>query len=241
MSSLGGQLPAINNVSVDEFVKKLIVEKCRDLIERESMLPVSVVGKLTRDVDDYVAEPSDEKFDNLRNLFAQTQNVYDNIQMKDFTRALLLIVTRVGATKLRDYFGAQSSVGRPLDLAIQKLSTVKSNLEDSPRALLQHYNECIRNLQSGTYGTEDHHLLAFAKELIILSFTDTIRGFIGAHSPASVIDLARAPPKQNLWAPHKIFAAHPPPPPPPPPPTPNKSNRRTILLTPAFALNDITQ
>jgi Baculovirus protein of unknown function (DUF816) len=156
-------------IDVDDFAKKLIAEKCSALIESEKMLPQHILRILIEARDQYFSNPTPKTYDTIKRLFAQTKHVEDSIDYKDFNRRLLLIAFKFGLNKCKHVFNTYRSI---IELALKRLDAIDPDLKSSPRAMLQHYNECLENLDNPR--VDEHHLIAFAKEIATKIFIETI-------------------------------------------------------------------
>jgi DNA mismatch repair ATPase MutS len=160
----------MDSINIDDFARKLIADKCSALIESERMLPDNILSIVKNVRDEYLKNPTPSNYENIKKLFNQTKYVDDAIDYKDFNRRILLIAFKFGINKSKDHFKNYSKV---LDVALRRLDKINPDLKSSPRAMLQHYNECLDNLDNANKNDE-HHLITFAKEIATKIFIETI-------------------------------------------------------------------
>ncbi|AKN80667.1 hypothetical protein [Perigonia lusca single nucleopolyhedrovirus] len=156
-------------MNVDDFARQLIADKCSALIESERMLPPNILAIVKNARDEYFNNPSNKNYENIKRLFNQTKYVDDAIDYKDFNRRILLIAFKFSLNKCKNYFKNYKSV---LEVALKRLDGINPDLKSSPRAMLQHYNECLENLDNPR--NDEHHLVSFAKEIATKIFIETI-------------------------------------------------------------------
>ncbi|AKC91667.1 ac106 [Lambdina fiscellaria nucleopolyhedrovirus] len=156
-------------VNIEVFARQLIADKCSALIESEGMLPVDVLAIVKRARDDYFKNPSNKNYECLKRLFSQTKYVDDAVDYKDFHRRMLLIAFKFALSRGKLYFKSYASV---VEIALKRLDTINPDLKSSPRAMLQHYNECLENLDNPR--NDEHHLITFGKEIATKIFIETI-------------------------------------------------------------------
>jgi len=159
----------MESLNIDDFARKLIADKCSALIESERMLPDNILTIVKNVRDEYFKNPTPKNYENIKNLFSQTKYVDDSIDYKDFNRRILLIAFKFAINKSKDHFKNYIHV---LDVAIKRLDKINPDLKSSPRAMLQHYNECLENLDNPR--NDEHHLLTFGKEIATKIFIETI-------------------------------------------------------------------
>ncbi|AIU41336.1 ac106 [Sucra jujuba nucleopolyhedrovirus] len=159
----------METINIDVFVRQLIADKCSALIESEGMLPADHLAVLKRARDEYFSNPTHKNYDYLKRLFGQTKYVDDAIESKDFHRRVMLIGFKLALNKAKCYFNNYRSV---LEVAVKRLDGINPDLKCSPRALLQHYNECLEKLDNPR--NDEHHLVSFAKEIAAKIFIETI-------------------------------------------------------------------
>ncbi|BAC67361.1 hypothetical protein AhnVgp110 [Adoxophyes honmai nucleopolyhedrovirus] len=156
-------------INVDDFSRLLIADKCNALIAAEKMLPDNILSIVKNARDNFFANPSTKNYETIKKLFNQTKYVDDGIDYKDFNRRVLVIAIKFALNRSKDYFPNYKSV---LELALKRLETINPDLKSSPRAMLQHYNECLENLDNPYAG--ENHLITFAKEIFSKMFIETI-------------------------------------------------------------------
>ncbi|AHH82676.1 ORF-87 [Buzura suppressaria nucleopolyhedrovirus] len=156
-------------INIDVFVRQLIADKCSALIESEGLLPDDHLVVVKQARDEYFKNPTNKNYDYIKRLFSQTKFVDDSIESKDFHRRIMLIVFKLALNKSKTYFVNYKSV---LEVALKRLDGINPDLKSSPRALLQHYNECLDRLDNPR--NEEHHLISFAKEIATKIFIETI-------------------------------------------------------------------
>ncbi|AIE47825.1 ac106-like protein [Peridroma alphabaculovirus] len=172
-------------INIDDFARQLIADKCSALIESEQMLPGTNMAffKLVR--DQYFKEPTAKNYENLKKLIGHTKDFDDSIDYKDFTRRMMLMAVKFTLNKGKEHFRAHRGV---IESAIRRLDRINPDLRSSRRPLLQHYNECLENLDSPRKNDE-HHLITFAKEIATQIFMETIDVY--SHNNKSPLDLER--------------------------------------------------
>nr|WUR10744.1 ac106/107 [Calliteara abietis nucleopolyhedrovirus] len=156
-------------ISIDVFARQLIADKCSALIESQAMLPENILAIVRRARDDYYQLPNNKNYEYLKKLFVQINYIEDAVEYKDFNRRLLLIAFKFALNKSKEYFTTYRSV---LTVALKRLDGINPDMKDSPRALLQHYNECLENLDNPK--SDEHYLVVFGKEIISKIFIETI-------------------------------------------------------------------
>lgn len=171
------------SIDIDLFAKQLIADKCSALIENERMLPDNILTIVKRARDDYFSNPSNKNYENIKKLFSQTKYVDDSIDYKDFNRRMLVIAFKFGLNKGKEFF---KNYGTIIEVALKRLDGINPDLKSSPRAMLQHYNECLNNLDNPT--NDEHHLVTFGKEIATKIFIETID--IYSYTKKSSIDIA---------------------------------------------------
>nr|UPO71188.1 orf102 [Trichoplusia ni single nucleopolyhedrovirus] len=159
----------MDSINIDDFARQLIADKCSALIESERMLPDNILAIVKGARDEYFKNPSPKNYDTIKKLFSQSKYVDDSIDYKDFNRRLLLIAFKFGLNKGKDYFKNYRAV---LEVALKRLDGIDPDLKSSPRAMLQHYNECLENLDNPR--NNEHHLVTFGKEIATKIFIETI-------------------------------------------------------------------
>lgn len=156
-------------INIDVFVRQLIADKCSALIEAEGFLPNDHLAVIKQARDEYFKNPTNKNYDYIKRLFSQTKYVDDSIESKDFHRRVMLIAFKLALNKCKNYFVNYKSV---LEIALKRLDGINPDLKSSPRALLQHYNECLDRLDNPR--NDEHHLVSFAKEIATKIFIETI-------------------------------------------------------------------
>ncbi|AEN04024.1 ORF103 [Helicoverpa armigera SNPV] len=159
----------MESIDVDDFAKQLIADKCSALIESNKMLSPDMMAMVKLARDEYFKDPSSKNYEILKKLIGHTKYVDDSIDCKDFNRRMLLIAIKVSASRARDYFNKYKTV---FELALKRLDSINPDIRSSPSALLQHYKECLDNLDNPR--KDEHHLVTFAKEIATKIFIDTI-------------------------------------------------------------------
>ncbi|ABY65825.1 hypothetical protein [Orgyia leucostigma nucleopolyhedrovirus] len=156
-------------INIDVFARQLITDKCSELIESHAMLPDHILSIVKRARDEYFKEPNNKNYEYIKRLFSQTKYIEDAVEYKDFNRRLLLIAFKFGLNKSKNYFVNYKSI---MEMALKRLDGINPDMKSSPRALLQHYNECLENLDNPR--NDQHHLITFAKEIVTKMFVETI-------------------------------------------------------------------
>ncbi|QYC92728.1 AC106 [Trabala vishnou gigantina nucleopolyhedrovirus] len=159
----------METINVDVFARQLIADKCSALLESQNMLPEDILVIVKRARDEYFKDPSNKNYEYIKRLFSQTKYVDDAIDYKDFNRRILLIAFKFALNKAKNYFQAYRTV---LEVALRRLDGINPDLKSSPRAMLQHYNECLENLDNPR--NDEHHLVVFGKEIATKIFIETI-------------------------------------------------------------------
>jgi Baculovirus protein of unknown function (DUF816) len=157
-------------INVDVFARQLIVDKCSALIESEGMLPEENLAIVKRARDDYFSNPSAKNYEYLKRLFSKTKLIDDGIECKNFNRRMLLIAYKFALNKSKSYFKNYKNI---LEEALKRLDGINPDLKNSPSAMLQHYNECLENLDNPRAQYE-HHLITLTKEIASKIFIETI-------------------------------------------------------------------
>ncbi|ABI13887.1 hypothetical protein AGNV_056 [Anticarsia gemmatalis multiple nucleopolyhedrovirus] len=161
---------AANNykvVDVDTFARQLITDKCSELIESENLLPANILHIVKQARDSYFADPSLKNYEYVKKLFLRTKYMDDSIDYKNFNRRVLLIVFKFALNKGSAYFPSYKDL---MEVAVKRLNKINPDLKSSPRAMLQHYNECLENLDNPV--TDEHHLVTFGKEVATKIFIE---------------------------------------------------------------------
>ncbi|AOT85517.1 cyun47 [Cyclophragma undans nucleopolyhedrovirus] len=181
---------AVNNqrgiVDVDTFARQLITDKCSALIESADLLPANILEIVKKARDNYFEEPSQKNYEYIKMLFLRTKYMDDSIDYKDFNRRILLIVFKFALNKSGAYFPSYKEI---IEVAIKRLNRINPDLKSSPRAMLQHYNECLENLDNPI--TDEHHLITFGKEVATKIF---IEAFEFSYTNTNAISMDESPP-----------------------------------------------
>ncbi|ABL76035.1 Mv-ORF83 peptide [Maruca vitrata nucleopolyhedrovirus] len=156
-----------NFVDVDTFARQLITDKCSALIKSADLLPANILDIVEKARDKYFEEPTQKNYEYIKKLFLRTKYMDDSIDYKDFNRRILLIVFKFALNKSSNYFPSYKEI---IEVAIKRLNKINPDLKSSPRAMLQHYNECLENLDNPV--TDEHHLLTFGKEVATKIFIE---------------------------------------------------------------------
>nr|ACI43909.1 P106 [Ophiusa disjungens nucleopolyhedrovirus] len=159
----------MNVINIDDFARQLIADKCSALIESERMLPDNILAFVKEARDAYFRDPTPQNYSNIKKLFSQTKYIDDAIDYKDFNRRILLIAFKFGLNTSKEYFKAYKPM---LESALKSLDRINPDLKSSPRAMLQHYNECLEGLDSPV--NDEHHLITFGREIATKIFIETI-------------------------------------------------------------------
>ncbi|AKN80960.1 hypothetical protein [Lonomia obliqua multiple nucleopolyhedrovirus] len=157
-----------NFVDVDTFARQLITDKCSALIESADLLPSNILEIVKTARDKYFKEPTQKNYEYIKKLFLRTKYMDDSIDYKDFNRRILLIAFKFALNKGTNYFPTYKDI---IEVAIKRLNKINPDLKSSPRAMLQHYNECLENLDNPV--TDEHHLITFGKEVATKIFIET--------------------------------------------------------------------
>ncbi|QED40619.1 hypothetical protein [Chrysodeixis includens nucleopolyhedrovirus] len=159
----------MDSINIDDFARQLIADKCSALIESERMLPANILAIVKNARDEYFKNPSTKNYESIKRLFSQTKYVEDAIDYKDFNRRILLIAFKFGLSKGKEIFKNYKPV---IEVALKRLDGINPDLKNSPRAMLQHYNECLENMDNPR--NDEHHLVTFGKEIATKIFIETI-------------------------------------------------------------------
>ncbi|AAR28887.1 ORF123 [Leucania separata nucleopolyhedrovirus] len=160
----------METIDVDDFAKHLIAHKCSTLIEKEKMVPDSILAVVRSARDEYFKNPSPHNYGVIKRLFSQTKYVDDSIDQKNFERRLAMIAFRFVLNKSKDIFPTNKSI---IDMALKRLQTIDPDIKSSPKALLNHYNDSLNKLDDPVFNDE-HHLITFGKEVATKIFIDSI-------------------------------------------------------------------
>ncbi|ANF29689.1 ORF_41 [Catopsilia pomona nucleopolyhedrovirus] len=184
MSSSSGKIVSDNFVDVDTFARQLITDKCSALIESADLLPANILDIVKKARDKYFQEPTQKNYEYIKKLFLRTKYMDDSIDYKDFNRRILLIVFKFALNKSKNYFPSYKEI---IEVAVKRLNKINPDLKSSPRAMLQHYNECLENLDNPI--TDEHHLVTFGKEVATKIF---IEAFEYSYTNTNAIDMAKS-------------------------------------------------
>ncbi|AXU41556.1 AC106/107 [Alphabaculovirus altermyunipunctae] len=160
----------MESIDVDDFAKHLIAHKCSTLIEKEKMVPDSILAIVRSARDEYFKNPSPHNYNVIKRLFSQTKYVDDSIDHKNFERRLAMIAFRFVLNKSKDVFPAHKTF---IDMALKRLQSIDPDIKSSPKALLNHYNDSLNKLDDPVFNDE-HHLITFGKEVATKIFIDSI-------------------------------------------------------------------
>jgi hypothetical protein len=186
-------------IDVDTFARQLITDKCSDLIESENLLPVNILHIVKQARDSYFADPSSKNYEYVKKLFLRTKYMDDSIDYKNFNRRVLLIVFKFALNKGSGYFPSYKDL---IEVAVKRLNKINPDLKSSPRAMLQHYNECLENLDNPV--TDEHHLVTFGKEVATKIF---IEAFEFSYTTTNEIHLTTNKFETDAFQPAKSVAA----------------------------------
>nr|UIX56176.1 HycuOrf-48 hypothetical protein [Hyphantria cunea nucleopolyhedrovirus]UIX56322.1 HycuOrf-48 hypothetical protein [Hyphantria cunea nucleopolyhedrovirus] len=176
-------------VDVDTFARQLITDKCSELIENESLLPTNILHVVKQARDKYFEDPSPKNYEYVKKLFLRTKYMDDSIDYKNFNRRVLLIVFKFALNRSSNYFPSYKEL---IEVAVKRLDKINPDLKSSPRAMLQHYNECLETLDSPV--TDEHHLVTFGKEVATKIF---IEAFEFSYTSTNEIQLTTTKPAAN--------------------------------------------
>jgi hypothetical protein len=174
----------MESINIDVFARQLIADKCSALIESEQMLPENILNIVKRARKNYFDDPSTKNYENLKKLFSQTKYVDDAVDYKDFNRRVLLITFKFGLNRSKNYFQNYKHI---IEIALKRLDTINPDLKSSPRAMLQHYNECLEKLDNPRH--DEHHLVTFGKEIATKIFIETIDLYSNANNNKSPLEM----------------------------------------------------
>ncbi|AAK85657.1 hypothetical protein [Epiphyas postvittana nucleopolyhedrovirus] len=187
-------------IDVDTFARQLITDKCSELIENENLLPANVFHIVKQARDKYFEDPSLKNYEYVKKLFLRTKYMDDSIDYKNFNRRMLLIVFKFALNKGTGYFPSYKEL---IEVAIKRLNKINPDLKSSPRAMLQHYNECLENLDNPV--TDEHHLVTFGKEVATKIF---IEAFEFSYAGANEINLNTGKVKPDVFQAEQKFLSH---------------------------------
>ncbi|AFY62854.1 hypothetical protein [Philosamia cynthia ricini nucleopolyhedrovirus virus] len=172
-------------IDVDTFARQLITDKCSELIETENLLPGNILHIVKQARDKYFEDPSPKNYEYVKKLFLRTKYMDDSIDYRNFNRRVLLIVFKFALNRGSGYFPSYREL---IEVAVKRLNKINPDLKSSPRAMLQHYNECLENLDSPI--SDEHHLVTFGKEVATKIF---IEAFEFSYATTNEIQLVTGP------------------------------------------------
>ncbi|AQQ80313.1 ORF46 [Betabaculovirus altermyunipunctae] len=159
----------MKTVDVKEFTKQLIADRCSSLIENENMLPDNVLAMIKKAHTEYKETPNDTNFKNIKELISQTKYVEESVEYKDFNRRIVLIAFKLIMNKSKDVFPNYKSF---LEIASKRLDKINPDMKSSPKAMLQHYHQCMEEMEHPK--PDDHYMVSFAKEIVTKIFYDAV-------------------------------------------------------------------
>lgn len=173
-------------VDVKEFTKQLIADRCSMLIESESMLPDNVMQMIKRAHADFKDHPNEENFKNIKELVSQTKYVEESVEYKDFNRRIVLIAFKLIMSKSVDMFPSYKPF---LESACRRLERINPDMKSSPKAMLQHYHQCMEEMDHPK--PDDHYMISFAKEIVTKIFYDAVADM--TNMDAGCVDMQKPP------------------------------------------------
>lgn len=159
----------MKTVDVKEFTKQLIADRCSSLIENENLLPDNVLAMIKKAHLDYKQTPNDTNFNNIKELISQTRYVEESVEYKNFNRRIFLIAIKLIMTKSKDVFPHYKSF---LETNSKRLDIINPDMKSSPKAMLQHYHQCLEEMEHPK--PDDHYMWSFAKEIVTKIFYDAV-------------------------------------------------------------------
>ncbi|AKR17499.1 hypothetical protein [Mocis latipes granulovirus] len=159
----------MKTVDVKEFTKQLIADRCSSLIENENLLPDNVMAMIKKAHLDYKQTPNDTNFNNIKELISQTRYVEESVEYKNFNRRIFLIAVKLIMNKSKDLFPNYKSF---LETNSKRLDIINPDMKASPKAMLQHYHQCLEEMEHPK--PDDHYMLSFAKEIVTKIFYDAV-------------------------------------------------------------------
>jgi hypothetical protein len=172
----------METVDVKEFTKQLIADRCSMLIENENMLPDNVLSIIKRAHKEYKESPNERNFNNIKELISQTKYVEESVEYKNFNRGIFLIAMNLIVSKFQDVFPHY----KPFFVnAAKRLEKVNPDMKSSPKAMLQHYHQCIEEMENPK--PDDHYMISFAKEIVTKIFYDAVADMTNVGGSAVVI------------------------------------------------------
>ncbi|AAG27338.1 PxORF40 peptide [Plutella xylostella granulovirus] len=159
----------METVDVKEFTKQLIADRCSVLIEKANMLPDNVLSMIKRAHQEYKESPNDKNFNNIKELISQTKYVEESVEYKDFNRRIVLIAIKLIMGKSKDLFPNYKGF---IENANKRLEKIDPDMKSSPKAMLQHYHQCMEEMENPK--PDDHYMISFAKEIVTKIFYDAV-------------------------------------------------------------------
>lgn len=159
----------MKTVDVKEFTKQLIADRCSSLIENENLLPDNVLAMIKKAHLEYKQTPNDTNFNNIKELISQTRYVEESVEYKNFNRRIFLIAVKLIMNKSKDVFPNYKSF---LETNSKRLEIINPDMKSSPKAMLQHYHQCLEEMEHPK--PDDHYMWSFAKEIVTKIFYDAV-------------------------------------------------------------------
>ena len=169
-------------VDAKEFAKQLIADKCKVLIETENMLPEKIMAMVRKAHRDYNECPSDANFNNIKEL------IY-----KNFNRGTFLIAVNLIVNKCQDLFPNYKSF---FANAAKRLEKIDPDMKSSPKDMLKHYYECIKEMENPQF--DDHYMVSYAKSILTKILYDAVADMTSANSSTVSIPPATATPPPKI-------------------------------------------
>src|SRR5580704_2107611 len=119
-------------LNVKDFTKQLIADRCSVLIENGNLLPESVLNMVKRAHQQYKEAPSDQTFNNIKELISQTKYVEESVEYKNFNRGIFLLATTLIVKKMKDVF---PNYGMFFANASKKLEKINPDMRHSAKAM----------------------------------------------------------------------------------------------------------
>lgn len=159
----------MKTVDVKEFTKQLIADRCSSLIENENLLPDNVLAMIKKAHQEYKQTPNDTNFNNIKELISQTRYVEESVEYKNFNRRIFLIAVKLIMNKSKDVFPNYKSF---LETNSKRLEIINPDMKSSPKAMLQHYHQCLEEMEHPK--PDEHYMWSFAKEIVTKIFYDAV-------------------------------------------------------------------
>ncbi|AAS82692.1 ORF46 [Agrotis segetum granulovirus] len=172
----------METVDVKEFTKQLIADRCSMLIESENMLPENVLSIIKRAHKEYKEVPNERNFNNIKELISQTKYIEESVEYKNFNRGIFLIAMNLIVSKCQDVFPHYKPF---FANASKRLEKINPDMKSSPKAMLQHYHQCIEEMEHPK--PDDHYMISFAKEIVTKIFYDAVADMTNMGGSAVVI------------------------------------------------------